>query len=81
MWWIGDWWAYGEHRYGERAAIVQAPDWTGPSYQTCREAARVARQFRPAERQAGLTFKHHQEVAALPAEQAEAMLEQAQAMV
>jgi hypothetical protein len=22
MWWIGDWWAYGEHRYGDRADIV-----------------------------------------------------------
>jgi hypothetical protein len=77
MWWIGDWWAYGEHRYGDRAAIVQAPDWTGPSYQTCREAARVARQFQAPKRQAGLTFKHHQEVAALPEDQAEALLERA----
>jgi hypothetical protein len=24
MWWLGDWWAYGEHEYGERAA--QATD-------------------------------------------------------
>ena len=20
-WWIGDWWAYGSHRYGERATL------------------------------------------------------------
>ena len=20
MWWIGDWWAFGDHKYGERAA-------------------------------------------------------------
>jgi hypothetical protein len=77
MWWIGDWWAYGEHRYGDRAAIVQAPDWTGPSYQTCREAARVARQFPAPKRQVDLTFGHHQEVAALPHDQAEALLERA----
>src|SRR5438105_9808420 len=23
-WWIGDWWNYGEHRYGERQAIVES---------------------------------------------------------
>lgn len=77
MWWIGDWWAYGEHRYGERAAIVQAPDWTGPSYAVCRNAASVARRFPAQQRHGDMTFQHHAEVAALPPEQAEAMLERA----
>lgn len=77
MWWIGDWWAYGEHRYGERAAIVQAPDWTGPSYDTCRRAAVVAREFQTCRRLHNLSWSHHAEVAALPREQAEAMLERA----
>lgn len=77
MWWIGDWWAYGEHRYGERAAIVQAPDWTGPSYQTCRNAAAIAKRFEVSRRRDSLAFTHHAEVAALPAEQAEALLERA----
>lgn len=26
LWCIGDWWAYGERRYGERKAIVEVPD-------------------------------------------------------
>jgi len=21
-WWIGDWWAYGEHSYGARSAVI-----------------------------------------------------------
>ena len=77
MWWIGDWWAYGAHRYGDRAAIVQAPDWTGPSYETCRRAAVVARQFETCRRLHNLSWSHHAEVAALPHDQAEALLERA----
>src|SRR3712207_3475069 len=60
MWAIGEWWLFGERRYGARKATVTSPDWKGPSYATCREAARVARAFPPEQRQAGLTFKHHQ---------------------
>jgi hypothetical protein len=26
MWWIGDWWAYGEHRYGDRNALVESEE-------------------------------------------------------
>ncbi len=37
--------AYGEHRYGERKAIVTTKDWNGPSYPVCRNAAIVARRF------------------------------------
>ena len=22
QWWLGDWWVYGEHSYGERAGLV-----------------------------------------------------------
>jgi hypothetical protein len=44
-WWLGDWRAYGEARYGERKAIVEAEDWEGPGYETCRAAARVSRDF------------------------------------
>ena len=45
MWWSGNWWAFGEHRYGERKAIVTAEDWEGPSYQTCKDAAMVCRAY------------------------------------
>ena len=35
MWWIGDWWVFGEHRYGARKELVEDEDWAGPSFQTC----------------------------------------------
>jgi hypothetical protein len=34
-WWIGDWWAFGEYRYGARREITEDPGWRGPAYQTC----------------------------------------------
>ena len=45
MWAVGDWWAFGEHRYGERAAIVKSAEWEGPAFQTCVDAATVCRRF------------------------------------
>jgi len=74
MWWIGDWWAYGEHRYGDRKAIVGAPEWTGPSYQTCMNAASVCRSFETSRRREVLSFKHHAEVASLPKSEADRLL-------
>jgi N6-adenosine-specific RNA methylase IME4 len=78
MWWIGDWWAYGEHRYGDRKAIVEAPDWTGPSFRTCMNAATVCRQFETSRRREVLSFKHHAEVAALPSSEADRLLNAAE---
>jgi|GEM_PF-2240265 len=66
-----------ESLMAQRAAIVQAPDWTGPSYAVCRNAASVARRFPVQQRHVAMTFQHHAEVAALPPDQAEAMLERA----
>jgi hypothetical protein len=31
-WWIGDWWVFGKHKYGDRKAIVKSTDWKGPTY-------------------------------------------------
>jgi hypothetical protein len=64
-WWIGYWWAFGEHRYGDRKAIVEAEDWAGPSFQTCVDCGTVARRFESTRRHVLLSFKHHREVAAL----------------
>lgn len=60
----GDWWNYGEHRYGERAAIV-AEGTLGYSYQTCRDAGWVATSIPMSRRRDSLTWSHHREVAAL----------------
>jgi hypothetical protein len=64
-----------EARYGERKAMVEAGDWEGPKYQTCREAAMVCRKFETSRRREDLTFKHHREVAALPPDEADALLD------
>lgn len=77
QWWIGDWWAFGEHRYGDRRAAVEGPDWTGPSFQTCMNAATVCRAFGTSRRREVLSFKHHAEVAALPAHTADRLLDSA----
>jgi len=76
-WWLGDWWAFGEHRYGDRKAIVTAPDWTGPTFQTCMDAGVVSRAFEISRRHEVLPFSHHRAVAAVAPAVADAWLEQA----
>jgi N6-adenosine-specific RNA methylase IME4 len=63
MWWIGDWWAYGQAKYGERVNAVK--EWDGPAFQTCMDAAWVCRKFETSRRREVLSFKHHREVASI----------------
>jgi hypothetical protein len=63
QWALGDWWAYGEHAYGDRKALVESDDWTGPEYQTCKNIAAVCRCFERSRRRDRLSFSHHAEVA------------------
>ena len=70
--------AFGEKRYGARKAVVEAPEWEGPAYQTARNAAWVCATFEPSRRRDNLTFKHHAEVASLPADEADTLLDWAQ---
>jgi hypothetical protein len=74
-WWIGDWWAYGEARYGARKAIVAHLNWQGPSFQACMNAASVCRTFPTSRRREVLTFKHHAEVAPLEPQEADRLLD------
>ncbi len=74
-WWLGDWWASGEHRYGNRRALVEGELWDGPSLQGCMDVASVARAFETSRRREALSFGHHREVASLPADQADALLD------
>src|SRR5215472_3547505 len=64
-WWLGDWYGFGERRYGKRKAIVNAPDWQGLNYQTCRNTLVVCAAFELSRRRYNLSFKHHAEVASL----------------
>jgi hypothetical protein len=79
MWWVGDFWIYGEKKYGARKAIVDDPNWQGPSFQTCANAASVCRAFETSRRREVLSFAHHAEVAALDAKEADRLLDWAQA--
>jgi hypothetical protein len=74
LWYIGDWWAFGDHRYGDRKAIVGADDWEGPEFQTCMDAAWVCCAFETSRRQEVLAFSHHRTVAALPPDLADELL-------
>ena len=78
-WWLGDWWAFGEHRYGDRKTMVAAEDWDGPAYQTCVNASNVSKRFESNRRRLNLSFKHHAEVAALQPEEQDRLLDRAEA--
>lgn len=60
LWWIGDWFIYGENHFGEEA--YQAVGDYEP--ETVRNAVWVASRVRQANRNS-LSYSHHQEVAAL----------------
>lgn len=78
-WWIGDWWAFGEHQYGDRKAMVESEDWEGPSYDLCRKVAVVCAAFEMFRRRNNLAFSHHQECASLPPAEADKVLDWAEA--
>jgi hypothetical protein len=69
MWAIGDWWAFGEHRYGERTAVVQSEEWEGPAFGTCVNAATVCRRFKTPSRDGVVSFRFHQAIAPIEDEQ------------
>ena len=72
MWWIGDWWAFGEHKYGELSAQASGDD--GYSAQTLMDAAWVSRKVEISRRRESLSWSHHREIAALdPDEQTEVL--------
>ena len=77
-WWLADWVAYGEHRYGER--YQEAAAITGIGHQTLRNYAWVARRFDVSRRRDTLSFAHHSEVAALTESEQETWLDRAEAL-
>lgn len=75
MWWLGDWLNYGEAAYGEKYS--QALDTTEYSYETLRQAARVAKALPVCSRLHTLSWSHHQEVAGLEPSTQDAILDKA----
>lgn len=75
-WWIGDWLRFGNAAYGERYS--RAAQVTGYDAQTLMNMVYVASQVAVDRRRAGLSWSHHAEVAALPAEQQDTWLARAE---
>jgi hypothetical protein len=74
QWQIGDWWILSDHSYGERSSLVETEDWTGPAYSTCANVGTVCKAFELSRRRESLSFSHHLEVADLPPQQADELL-------
>jgi hypothetical protein len=74
-WLLGDWLNYGERTYGEKYA--QALEATDLDYQGLADIAWTCRHIDPSRRREGVRFSVHREVAALPADQQNAILEHA----
>ncbi|HEY0696205.1 MAG TPA: LmbU family transcriptional regulator, partial [Micromonospora sp.] len=75
-WWLGDWLVFGKKNYSDRYQL--AIRGAGLRYQTLRNYAWVARRFDLNRRRSKLTFQHHAEVASLPEEQQDWLLDQAE---
>ena len=75
-WQIGDWWRSGLHKYGDRAKVA-AENIFGLEYPTLRRLSTVADAFE-SDRRRSLPFSHHAEVAAIPAEKADELLDNAE---
>lgn len=79
-WWIGDWWAFGEHRYGERADAAVAGIFP-LTYGALRNYGSVCRAIATSRRRDSLDWSHHVEIAPLARqsqEAAEMLLERAE---
>jgi hypothetical protein len=75
-WWLGDWLVFGKANYADRYQL--AIQHAGLRYQTLRNYAWVSRRFPTDRRRAQLSFRHHAEVASLPLEEQERLLDQAE---
>jgi N6-adenosine-specific RNA methylase IME4 len=78
QWWLGDWWAYGEHAYGERKALFEEG---GPledmSFNSLAHYGWIARSIETCNRLQVLSFKHHEYVAPFSPAQQRKWLERA----
>lgn len=74
-WFFGDWWISGEHRHGDRLALVESERWNGPEYASCCNIGSVCRAFEISRRREKLSFQHHAEVVSLPRDQADRLLD------
>jgi hypothetical protein len=75
-WWLGDWLTFGKDHYADR--YQRGVEVAGLKYQTLRNYAWVSRRFGLSRRRPTLSFQHHAEVAALPADEQDHLLDLAE---
>ena len=67
QWWLGDWWHYGAHKYGDRKAKVkakaEAKERVFPAFSTLMNWGWVAGKVAPSLRREGLSWSHHEVIA------------------
>lgn len=69
QWWLGDWWAFGEHKYGDRAKqLADVGKLFHKEFYTLAHYGVAARAFKPNHRRAELTFSHHLELTSIESE-------------
>jgi len=77
QWVIGDWLNFGERKYGETYARALEL-WPEMSYQTLKACRWVAERVEMVRRRTNLSWSHHRDVAALPADEQEKWLTRAE---
>jgi transcriptional regulator with XRE-family HTH domain len=75
-WWLGDWLNFGQAKYGEK--YTAAIEITGRDRQNLADLAWVAGRYEPARRRESLSWTHHREVAALPSDDQDRLLDTAE---
>jgi hypothetical protein len=76
QWWLGDWWRFGEHKYGERAKAAAGRK-LHYTFETLMNYGWVAGQVETSLRNEVLSFNHHVAVASLDPKQQKYWLDQA----
>jgi hypothetical protein len=74
QWALADWWAYGHHRYGERAYIAKTFPY---DFGSLMNLGSVARRVTPSFRNEAVSFTHHVVVAPLEPERQKQLLKMA----
>jgi hypothetical protein len=75
-WWVGDWLLHGDRKFGEMQAEVQ--DITGLGHDSLADAKWMAKVYILSRRRKKISWGHHREVAGLPQELQEKLLDAAE---
>lgn len=78
-WLIGDWWAFGDHKYGERSKVAGQGIFAHLAFKTLMTYGSVSRSFETSIRMEHLSFAHHQVVSGLAPEERAPLMAKAEA--